>query len=228
VSGTGPRLRTLQLWAKRERMCLAILERALLLLRSEEDLPDAEVDLNRRLYFLLLIASRELYPTETVPPIAECNNQPDADDESRAAREQKRPDFQWAYLDRYEPDAERSSKQFVVECKRLGKPCRADWVFNVNYVRHGISRFRDQKWAYAKRFRSGAMVGYCQSMEPAQVLKEVNEEVRRNTLPDLAPNGAPVSDSQRLEHEFERPFEVSPFHLHHLWIYLRPPESGDK
>ena len=220
MSDTGPRLGALRIWAKREGMCLAILERGLLLLSSEKGLPVAEVDLNRRLYFCLLIASRELYPTDDVAPVSECNNQPDSDDESRAAREQKRPDFQWVYLDQYEPDPKRSSKQFVVECKRLGKPCRGDWVFNVNYVLHGICRFQDPKWAYAQRFRSGAMVGYCQSMESAQVLKEVNEEVRRNSLPDLVRNGT-HGGGDRLEHTFERSFEVSPFQLRHLWIDLR-------
>jgi hypothetical protein len=221
LNDTGPGLRALRLWAKREGMCLAILERGLVLLLLEKGLPEAEVDLNRRLYFCLLAASRELYPTYDIAPVSECNDQPDPDDRSRAAREQKRPDFQWIYLDQYEADPKRSSKQFVVECKRLGKPRRADWVFNVNYVRDGICRFRDPKWAYAQRFRSGAMVGYCQSMGPEKVLVEVNDEVRRNTLPDLVHSATLAAGGDRLEHTFERPFEISPFKLHHLWIDLR-------
>jgi len=208
-------------------MCIAILERGLLLLSSEKGLPEAEVDLNRRLYACLLEAQRELYPRDTVPPVPECNNQPDLDDESRAAREQKRPDFQWIYIDPYEPDPRHSSKQFVVECKRLGKPCRADWVFNVNYVRHGICRFRGPTWAYAQRFRSGAMVGYCRSMEPAQVLDEVNDEAHRNALPDLVRNGAQAPGADRLEHTFDRQFDVSPFQLHHLWINLCRPSANE-
>jgi hypothetical protein len=225
MTDTGPRLRVLRIWTKREGMCLAILERALALLRTEKGLPESEVDLNRSLYFCLLTASSELYPTDPVVPISECNNQPDPDDLSRAAREEKRPDFQWVYRDQYEADPTHSSKQFVVECKRLGKPDRPDWVFNVNYVRHGICRFRDSKWAYAQRFPSGAMVGYCQSMEPPQLLKEVNEEARRNSLPDLVPTRPPNSGGNRLEHTFVRSFDVSPFHLHHLWIDLRRPAT---
>src|ERR1039458_5301255 len=100
MSKAGPPLKSDRLWAKREEMCLAILERALLLLRKEPGLPEAEVDLNRKLYFCLLSASRELYPNEDVSPIPECNNQPDPDDEARSTREQKRPDFQWIFLDR--------------------------------------------------------------------------------------------------------------------------------
>ena len=110
MNEAGPSLKSGCLWAKREAKCLAILERALLLLRVEVDLPEAEVDLNRRLYFCLLLATRELYPNEDVSPSSECNNQPDPDDEARTVREQKRPDFQWMFLDRYESDPHRSSK----------------------------------------------------------------------------------------------------------------------
>jgi len=229
MTDAGPRLRALRPWAKREGMCLAILDLALKCLRTEGDLPQSEGELNRRLYFCLLRATRDLYPNDCVAPVSECNNQPDADDQSRAAREQKRPDFQWIYIDRYEANPTQSSKQFVVECKRLGQPQRADWVFNINYVRNGICRFRDPIWAYAQRFPSGAMVGYCQGMDPTQVLNEVNEEARRNALPDLDQNGAAVVGSKRLkrlQHAFDRPFQVSPFHLHHLWIELPRPAAA--
>jgi hypothetical protein len=218
----GPSLKSRGLWAKREGRCLAILCRALASLQQEDDLPEAEVDLNRRLYFCLLSASRELYPKEEIAPIQECNNQSDPDDEARAAREQKRPDFQWIYLDRYESDPRRSSKQFIVECKRLGKPQRADWVLNLNYVQHGICRFRDPIWGYAKRFPRGAMIGYWQSMDARQVLKEVNDEARKKSLPDLILVGNWKSkEANHLEHAFERPFDISPFELRHLWIDLR-------
>jgi hypothetical protein len=157
-----------------------------------------------------------------VAPIQECNNQPDRDDEARTTREQKRPDFQWVYLDRYESDPSRGSKQFVVECKRLGNPPRADWVLNSNYVQHGISRFRDPQWGYAKRFPRGAMIGYWQSMDAKQVLKEVNDEARKKSLPDLVLVGNWKSkEANRLTHTFERSFDISPFELFHLWIDLR-------
>ena len=40
MSATGPRLRVLRLWAKREGTCLAIVERALRLLSSEASASD--------------------------------------------------------------------------------------------------------------------------------------------------------------------------------------------
>jgi hypothetical protein len=192
-----------------------------MLLRLNEDAPESEIDLNRCLYFCLLVAQREFYPDDEIGPDLECNNQPDPDDEARVAREFKRPDIQWIYTDRYEPDPHRSRKQFVVECKRLGMSARADRVFNVKYVRDGINRFRDAMWGYAQRFPSGAMVGYWQSMEGEQVLNEVNAESRRNSLPDLTPEGWNVGAVTRLEHVFDRPFDASPFRLRHLWIDLR-------
>ena len=218
----GPSLKSRGLWAKREGKFIAILERALMLLQLEDDLPEAECDLNRRLYFCLLTASRELFPKDDIAPLPECNNQPDPDDEVRSKREQKRPDFQWAYLDRYESDPHRSSKQFVVECKRLGKSTRTDWILNSNYVEHGILRFQDQQWAYAKRFPRGAMIGYWQSMEAKEVLNAVNNHARKKSLPDLVLMGNWNSkDVNRLSHTFDRPFDISPFELRHLWIHLR-------
>ena len=211
-----------KLWVEREARCLSIIERALSMLRESDDLAETEVELNRLLYFYLLAASRELYPDDVIAPIPECNNQPDPDDEARARREQKRPDFQWIYLDRYEPDPQRSSKQFVVECKRLGKPPRSDWILNANYSDNGIRRFCEPEWGYAKQAPSGAMLGYWQSMEGKDVLREVNEGCCRRSIPNLVLVGPWSSEGvSKFEHDLERPFQISPFKLHHLWIDLR-------
>lgn len=223
MTDSGPQLLSLRLWVRCETRCLSILVRALSVLRESQSLPETETDLNRLFYFCLLKASRELYPESELAPTSECNNQPDPDDEARAKREQKRPDFQWIYLDRYEADPQRSSKQFVVECKRLGNPPRSNWVLNANYVNHGIKRFRDPDWGYAKRFPSGAMVGYWQTMDGGQVLDEINQESHNNSLPDLTLIGAwTIGGVSNLAHTFDRPFEISPFTLRHLWIDLRP------
>ena len=213
---------TNKLWATREAKCLSIAERALTMLRETDDPPETEVELNRRLYFYLLAASRELYPDDVVAPITECNNQPDSDDEARARREQKRPDFQWIYLDRYEPDPHRSSKQFVIECKRLGEAPRRDWILNVNYSEYGIARFCDPEWAYAKQASSGAMLGYWQSMEGKKVLREVNDGCDHRSIPKLVFVGSRCSEGiSKFQQYLVRPFPISPFKLHHLWIDLR-------
>ena len=227
MSSSGPPLHSAGLWAIREARFLSTIEHALSLLQQIPGLPEREVELNRHLYSCILTATRELYPDEEIPPLLECNNQPDLDDEARASREQKRPDFQWAYLDRYESDPQRSSKQFVVECKRIGHPSRPDWVLNTNYINNGIARFRDPEWAYAKRFASGAMVGYWQSMDPTQLLNEINQACGASSLPSLILAGPWIQGSTiRLEHTFERTFEISPFRLLHLWIDLRHGNEG--
>jgi hypothetical protein len=222
MTALGPPLHCRGLRAAREAKCLSIVGEALKRLRGTPNLPETEVELNRHFYFCLLEASRALYPEDEIAPAAECNNQPDPDDEARAKRELKRPDFQWIYLDRYEPDARHSSKQFVVECKRLGKETRADWVINVNYVNHGIARFKEPEWAYAKRVPSGAMIGYLQNMKTDDVLREVNEAAAEHSLPDLILVGIwNPGGISRCEHSFEQAFEISPFHLYHFWIDLK-------
>jgi hypothetical protein len=163
-----------------------------------------------------------LHPDDEICPLAECNNQPDVDDETRSRREQKRPDFQWVFMDNYEPDPSRSSKQFVVECKRLGRSTRSDWIINSNYVVHGICRFRNATHAYAQRFASGAMVGYWQNMDKDEVLADVNSAAQKESLPELVLRGDLTHiHVTQFEHKFRRPFEISPFHLYHLWIDLR-------
>jgi hypothetical protein len=219
----GPSLLSRNLWTKRTSRFLAILERALQLLACQTGLEISEVALNRRLHFCLLQASRELYPAEECAPTSECNNQPDPGDEVRTRREDKRPDFQWMFLDRYEPDTDRSQMQFVVECKRLGVPSRADWILNANYVAHGVWRFVAPEWGYAKRFPSAAMVGYWQTMEAGEILREVNEAAAKHTLTalELGRNGWKKGSVSTLVHQFDRHIPISPFLLHHLWVDLR-------
>ena len=211
-----------RIWATQETRCLKIIECALLKLRNTDDLPETEVELNRLLYFHLLTASREICPENIIAPLTECANQPDPDDEARACREHKRPDFQWVYLDRYESNPHRSSKQFVVECKRLGMAPRSDWILNFNYSVNGIERFRDPRWAYGKRAWSGAMLGYWQSMEGEELLNEVNDICHARSIPQLLLVGRLTPRMvNKLEHTFARPFQNSPYKLHHLWVDLR-------
>lgn len=228
MSIAGPSLKSRRLCVKHEARFLSILEHALQLLSSEPNLPTSENELNRKLYFSLLTATADLFPREELLPIYEAQNQPDPDDQARVAREGKRPDFMWKYRDRYEPNPERSSREFVVECKRLGAPLRADRLLNRNYVSYGIRRFVDPRHAYAKRFSSAAMVGYWQDMSATEVLREVNAAAREHDLPPLTFNatGSRCDSVRRLDHFLERPFSISPMCLHHFWADVR--ETGNK
>jgi hypothetical protein len=180
--------------------------------------------LNRKLYFCMLRASRELDPDGIYPgPVAECCNQPDPDDIARATRESKRPDFTWAYLDPHEPDPLKSCIQLVVECKRLGEPSSPHWILNRNYVEHGVVRFVDPQWGYAKRFPSALMIGYWQTMGKDALLAEINAYLYANGLPNLSLTGEEcnISSITQVSHKLVRPFPVSPFNLKHLWLDLR-------
>jgi hypothetical protein len=86
-------------------------------------------------------------------------------------------------MDHQEPNPSASAKQYVVEYKRLGNSGRSDWMLNENYIDHGVIRFRDIEFGYAKSQPSGAMIGYMQNMTPDSILGEVNTVARRNALP---------------------------------------------
>jgi len=172
----------------------------------------------------MLRASREIDPEGIYPgPVAECCNQPDPDDFARAARESKRPDFTWAYLDPHEPDPLKSSIQFVVECKRLGESSNPRWILNSNYVGHGVLRFVDPQWGYAKRFPSALMIGYWQTMDNNVLLAEINVHLYAKGVPilSLSSEDWKISSITQFSHKLIRPFPVSPFNLKHLWLDLR-------
>ena len=66
------------------------------------------------------------------------------------------------------------------------------------------------------------MLGYWQSLKVEDVLEEVNGICVDRAIPQLVLVGrlSPQAVS-KFEHNFVRPFQASPFRLHHLWIDLR-------
>ena len=155
-------------------------------------------------------------------PMYEANNQPDASDEERAAREGKRPDFQFGFIDHQEPNPDASAKQYVVECKRLGESGRRNWVLNRNYVERGVVRFHDETHGYGKSSSSGAMIGYVQNSSPQRVLDDVNQAASARGIAHimLSREGWQRGDVSILAHRFDRAVRPTPFDLHHLWLDL--------
>ena len=100
MSSRGPSIDIQLLWRRKVDQCLETLEQGLMLLRQKKNLPQSEIDLNLIFYKCLLTATRNLKHENVL--VAESNNQPDPDDEARATRLNKRPDFQWVYIDNYE------------------------------------------------------------------------------------------------------------------------------
>ncbi len=214
-------------WEDHERRVLRVLEWALKLLSTEDDLDLREDSLNRRLLRCIRTANFQLNKkNEGVvhPVMYEANNQPDADDEERARREDKRPDFQWGITDQSEEDPLRQDKYYVIECKRLGTPLRQDWVFNENYVQHGILRFVHPDHGYGKSAPSGAMIGYVRSMTSEEILDEVNGYAGKAKLSSitLSDSGWVDKGVSLLDQELDRPkVPPTPFSLRHLWVDLR-------
>ncbi|MDZ7616037.1 MAG: hypothetical protein U1E05_03475 [Patescibacteria group bacterium] len=220
-----PNLKYINLWENHERRVLGVLTVALRLLANEEDLPAGENELNRRLYFCILRAIRELHGqgVDLISyPIYEGNNQPDASDEERATRENKRPDFQFGFIDHQEPNPDASARQYVIECKRLGESGRSDWVLNTNYVEHGVMRFHADEYGYGKSRVSGAMIGYIQTSVADQILASVNQAADARSLSriTLSREGWQRGDVSSLSHRFNRVTGPTPFSLRHLWLDL--------
>jgi len=221
------RLTSQVLWANHERRVLNILTLALEMLREDGDLDINEDGLNRKLCRRILRANRIFWDQgEGIPsiPMYEAHNQPDANDEERARREDKKPDFQWGLFDYSEPDLDKSAKIYVIECKRLGTPITKSWVFNKNYVKNGIIRFLKAEYGYGKSVSSGVIVGYIRSMDFQDILSEVNSCAEEESLPEIMLSSDEWNEEgvSRLEEELQRPeVSPSPFNLRHLWADLR-------
>jgi len=218
----GPRT-----WRNHERRVLRIFSRALEMLRYEGRLDQCEDSLNRRLLFCIRKANAELAKENEgldCPVTYEGRNQPDADDEVRASREDKRPDFQWGLTDHSEQNPLRQDKYYVVECKRSGTPRGANWVFNENYVTHGVCRFVHAEHGYGKSAPSGAMVAYIHDMAVDDILNEVNRHLNCQSMTSitLSNRGWAERGVSRLDQTLDRPEVLpTPFSLRHLWADFR-------
>lgn len=219
------------LWAQSEERLLDLCERSLNKLRDCPNVRQAtEPELNRKLFLCMAQANRDL---TTVGkglchlPQPEAANIPDPGDEQRADWERKIPDFQWQIIDDLAPAID-SVRCYTIECKRLGFPPRHDWVLNEEYVANGMCRFANESHRYGNRCRSGAMIGYMQSMSFHSILSEVNEHARTYAVEELTPMQESSCDGavKRLQSLLCRTFPVSPFHLRHMWVDLRSEEPG--
>jgi len=208
---------SIDLWHRHEARCLALLRQALALLAPGPP-AERETAINRRLYRAIIVAQVEAErhgQGPMAPVVPEGMNPPDASDEQRAAREDKRPDFYWGVIDHLaEPG---TARQYVLECKRLTRRS-ASWSYTREYVDAGILRFITEGHGYGKGAAGGAMVGYLQQIETDRALSEVNESVTAAGIPRLAQRSGSEPGTLELEHTLARPFPGSPYLLSHLWV----------
>lgn len=211
-----------EFWKKFEESVVEVIHFALEILILKEGLPEQEDELNRVFYECLVEANYRLQKKDRgreSPPVYEARNQPFHNDGMRTSREHKIPDFQWSITDISETDPKRSSKQFVLECKRLGTRS-GTWIFNENYVHNGIKRFITEEHGYARGVESSAMLGYVQSMEVFEILSEVNICIREIRQPPLDQTG----DKELtvfLSHEVKLEYSDDKLRLEHIWVDLK-------
>ena len=218
-----PSLIQANLWRRRHAHYIAVIERALLLLREHTVLPVDERNLVRELYFKIITARRQLDPNgRFCSPCFESQNPPDPDYECVQAFENKRPDIQWRHDDESAPDDRHREKSFVIECKRLGTTTAARWNFNEQYVIGGVMRFHSPDWRYGLHMSDGMMVAFVQSMDFVAILNILNSQLAKNELPLLILKGTFLdTEISRLNHELQRSFPNSPFRLSHHWLDIR-------
>jgi len=215
-----------EFWINFENKVSEVICLGLSYLLEKHDLQEKEDEINRTLYFCFQKANYLLQKQEPKRgdyiPIYESRSQPFYNDEERANREDKRPDFQWVKTDLSTTNPYNSAKQYVVECKRLGNPSSDTWILNKNYIVNGIKRFISEKWGYGKGTPTSAMIGYIQSMVLQDVLNEVNQNAIKNNIPELIPKSSLNEKGvSKLHHSINCVYEEKELKLKHFWIDLR-------
>ena len=222
-----PNLFEVPVWDHLEQLVLEIFSQGLVALADETYLPRQEDFLNRRLLECCRKSNHGLRREGRglpCPIFYEASNQPLADEEAREARLRNRPDFTCGFHDDLAENYAEADILYTIECKRLGSPSTSSWILNTNYVVNGISRCEDPECGYADGTVSGMMVGYIQSMEPAEILAEVNDAAFINgfNIITLSPKSWVLKSVTVLNpHAFPRRLLPSPFRLNHLWVDLR-------
>lgn len=173
-----------------------------------------EKRINRAFFYCL----KDIFqPQYNITPLPEFKIQSETDTPYHPS-EEKEPDFSLELNDDLN-----ESVFFHIECKRLGSPTSSSWIYNEEYVQNGIYRFTTKDYHYGIKSKNGAMVGYIEDMEFDDILNEVNQTIENQLKIEKLTKQTDWQEKSttQLHHNFERPFQISPFTLHHFWIDLR-------
>lgn len=220
-----PRITLAVTWSKYERAVLDVFAEALRRLAGRFSLPQGEEPINLELFRICVeVHFEQMQARKSIPffIMFDSRNQPEPDDTAESRRLKKRPDFACALTNEQAPDARSSRIVYAIECKRLGK-AEAGWVLNENYAEYGMRRFMQADHGYGMGCSSATMIGYIQSMEPDDVLTEVNEYAGTRRIPSLTKAAAnwAANDVTPLRNLLTREFAADPLELNHLWSDLR-------
>ena len=214
-----------ELWKRHEALYVDIFSMALVQLTNEAFSLQDENKISEHLCPILntvCFNESKKRKCEIRTPDWEKPIQPVTDNELKAGKE-KRPDFSCKF---YNPFALRSEEHEIVlhtECKLLGKPTSKTWILYKNYSINGIKRFDSPSHEYGKRAASGLMLGYIISMEPEQIIYEINN-FQKEYLPHYPKlsfqfnTPSVFKEKQNLIRENVNPKN---FQLIHLWVDLR-------
>jgi hypothetical protein len=221
-----PNLFELPLWEEFEQRVIEVFSEGLTALALIPRLPSQEDFISRELHKCCRAVNHRLRKldrgVEYVLP--QLTNLPLADDEYRARRLDKRPDFACGFHDDSLPEDqfEEADYHYTIECKRLGAPTSPTWVLNRNYITDGIARFDHPDWGYAAGTSSGLMIGFIQSMEPETILAEVNSHISPFPALSVSASGwVNKALSVLSPQKFDRRISIIPFTLNHFWVDLR-------
>lgn len=210
----------------RNRMLEGICQ-SLTLLRSDQGIQwiNAEFEnggdprkVENRINRAFLSCLKQVFKQYSITPLQELPIQPKTGI-PYSPSEEKKPDFSLELNDDLH-----ESVFFHIECKRLGSPTSKKWIYNKQYAENGIHRFTTDKFCYGTDLTSGAMVGYVEDMEFDEILSEVNTAITEKLKIEQIVKHSDTwqeKSTSLLSHSFDRPFEKSPFTLHHLWIDLK-------
>jgi hypothetical protein len=213
------------LWQRHESLYLEVFSIALLKLSREVYVSGDEDAISEKLCLCLNKVCYKFAKSKNIDvrtPVWEGPVQPVAKHELKGGKIRKHPDFTCKCSNPFAVSSEEHEIPLHVECKCLGNPTSASWNLNENYIENGIKRFDCSTHEYGKRASSGIMIGYIISMNPKDILQEVNAH-QKKLLPDYPYitfdySSIPLFQTkQTIKRKYVLP---KFFELVHLWINL--------
>jgi hypothetical protein len=213
------------LWERHEVLYCSVFNKALTLLAQLDCEWDDENQISKRLCPILNTVCYEMGKwsnREVRTPDWEKPRQPITEDDLKEGKSRTRPDFTCSLFNLYTNDPDTYEIPFHIECKRLGYAPSSSWKLNENYVINGIKRFDCATHEYGKRAVSGMMIGYMISMEPTEILQDVNGylTIHLGAAPLLSFSfSQDVCDCEQVL--VRRNVHPRNFKLIHLWVDIR-------
>ena len=205
-----------EMWKRHVENYTEVFRQALLSLLGEKQIDKNEIAISRRLNYLVQKKCFE-FNKDLIFPIFDTSIISESDNENDDQKKSGRPDFSCRLKNHHATSHEESEIDFHVECKCLGFSKNSSWIYNENYVNHGIMRFDHEDKRYGENTSDGLMVGYVLSMSPEDICREVNvklAKVQHNWPPIVFPLSSEFlkETSQKLKRTVIHPVDFTLTH----------------